>query len=38
MSTKRERDGKLVAHYCLPEDPEFSELVRQNLIRKHQII
>ena len=38
MSTKRERDGKLVMHYCLQEEPEFSELVRQNLIRKYQTI
>ncbi len=38
ISTKRERDGKLVTHYCLPEEPEFSELVRQNLIRKHEVI
>ncbi|MCY3723655.1 MAG: CRISPR-associated endoribonuclease Cas6 [Candidatus Poribacteria bacterium] len=38
MSTKRERDGKQVMHYCLPEDPAFSELIRQNLIRKHEAI
>jgi len=38
MSTKRERDGKLVMHYCLPDEPEFSELVRQNLVRKHETI
>ncbi len=38
MSTKRERNGKLVMHYCLPDEPEFSELVRQNLIRKHEAI
>ena len=38
MSTKRERDGKHVMHYCLPDDPAFSELVRQNLIRKHEAI
>ena len=38
MSTKRERDGKLVMHYCLPDEPEFSELVRQNLIRKYETI
>jgi CRISPR-associated endoribonuclease Cas6 len=38
ISTKREREGKLVMHYCLPHEPEFSELVRQNLIRKHEAI
>ena len=38
MSTRREREGKLVMHYCLPDEPEFSELVRQNLIRKHEAI
>jgi len=38
MSTKRERDGKLGAHYCLPNDPQFSELVRQNLIRKYEAV
>ena len=35
MSTVRERADKLVTHYCLPDDPQFSELVRQNLIRKY---
>ncbi len=38
MSTKREREGRLVMHYCLPDEPEFSELVRQNLIRKYEAI
>ena len=38
MSTKRERDGQLVTHYCLPDDPQFSELVRQNLIRKYEAV
>ena len=38
MSTKRERDNRLVAHYCLPDDPQFSELVRQNLIRKYEAV
>ena len=33
MTTKRERDGQLVMHYCRANDPQFSELVRQNLIR-----
>ena len=36
MSTKRERADQLVAHYCLPDDSQFSELVRQNLIRKYE--
>ena len=38
MSTKRERDGQLGTHYCLPDDPQFSELVRQNLIRKYEAV
>lgn len=38
MSTKRERDGKQVMHYCMPDDPALSELIRQNLIRKHEAI
>ena len=38
MTTTRERNGKQAMHYCLPEDPAFSELVRQNLIRKHEVI
>lgn len=38
MSTKRERDGVPVMHYCLADDPEFSRLVRQNLIRKYEAI
>ena len=38
MSTKREYEGKQAMHYCLPEDPAFSELIRQNLIRKHEAI
>ena len=38
MSTKRKRDGKQVMHYCLPDDPALSELIRQNLIRKHEAI
>ncbi len=25
-------------HYCLPDDPAFSDLIRQNLIRKHDAI
>lgn len=38
MSTKRERAHQLVTHYCLPDDPQFSELVRQNLIRKYEAV
>lgn len=38
MSTKRERAGKQAMHYCLPNDPALSELIRQNLIRKHEAI
>ena len=38
MSTVRQRDGKQTQHYCLPEDPAFSELIRQNLIRKYVAI
>lgn len=38
MSTVRERADKLVTHYCLPDDPQFSELVRQNLIRKYETV
>ena len=38
MSTKRERDGKQVMHYCLPDDPALSELIRQNLSRKHEAL
>ena len=38
MSTKRERADQLVTHYCQPEDPQFSELIRQNLIRKYEAV
>lgn len=38
MSTVRDRDGQREMHYCLPDDPELSELIRQNLIRKHEAI
>ena len=38
MSAARERDGKEVMHYCLPDDSELPLLIRQNLIRKHQAI
>ena len=38
MTTVREREGKRGMHYCLPDDPELSDLIRQNLIRKHEVI
>lgn len=37
MSAVR-NDGERRTHYCLPDDPELSELIRQNLIRKHEAI
>ena len=38
MSTVRQRDGEQTTHYCLPDDPKLSELIRQNLMRKHEAI
>ena len=38
MSTMRDRDSKLGTHYCLHDDPQFSELVQQNLIRKYEAV
>ena len=38
MSTVRINNGQRRTHYCLPDDPHLSELIRQNLIRKHQAI
>ena len=38
MTTTRERNGKQVMHYCMPDDSALSELIRQNLIRKHEAI
>jgi CRISPR-associated endoribonuclease Cas6 len=38
MSTKREFNGEVVMHYLLPDEAEFSDLVRQNLIRKYEIV
>ncbi|MYK22854.1 CRISPR-associated endoribonuclease Cas6 [Candidatus Poribacteria bacterium] len=38
MTTRREHHGKQAMHYCMPDDPVLSELIRQNLIRKHEAI
>ena len=38
MSTVRENNDKRSTHYCLYDDPEISELIRHNLIRKYQAI
>ena len=38
MTTIREHHGKQAMHYCLPDDPTLSELICQNLIRKHEAI
>lgn len=38
MSAVRAHDGQRRTHYCLPDDPQLSELIRQNLIRKHEAI
>ena len=38
MSTTREHNNKRAMHYCLPDDPALSGLIRQNLIRKHEAI
>ena len=38
MSAVRQRNGQRRTHYCLPDDPELSELIRQNLLRKHEAI
>ena len=38
MSAVREHEGKRRTHYCLHDDPELSERIRQNLIRKHEAI
>ena len=38
MTTVREHAGKQAMHYCLPDDPALSDLIRQNLIRKHRAI
>ena len=38
MSTVHEHDGKRRTHYCLPDDPHLSDLIRQNLLNKHRAI
>ena len=38
MTTIREHNGKQAMHYCMPDDPALSKLIRQNLIRKHEAI
>lgn len=38
MTTVREWRGKPAMHYCLPDDPALPELIRQNLIRKHEAV
>ena len=38
MSAAREHEGKRRTHYCLQDDPELSQLIRQNLIRKHEAV
>ena len=36
MSAVRENEGQRRTHYCLPDDSQLSELIRQNLLRKHE--
>lgn len=38
MSSVREDNGQRRTHYCLPDDPQLSDLICQNLLRKHQAI
>lgn len=38
MSASRQHNGKRRMHYCLPDDPDLSDLIRQNLLRKYQAI
>jgi len=38
ISTRREYQGQLSRHYCLPDDPQLPALVQQNLSRKFQAI
>ncbi len=38
MSAVRVDGGKRRMHYCLPDDPHLSDLIRRNLLHKHQAI
>ena len=38
MSAVRQHNGQRRTHYCLPDDPELSKLICQNLLRKHEAI
>lgn len=38
MSASRRREGQPYCHYCTPEDAELPELIRKNLLRKHEAI
>ena len=38
MSASRRREGQPSCHYCTPEDAELPELIRKNLLRKHEAI
>ncbi len=38
MSSVRGPIGQFRMHYCLPDDPEISSLIRKNLIGKHEAI
>ena len=38
MSASRRREGQPYCHYCTPGDAELPELIRKNLLRKHEAI
>jgi len=38
ISTVIERDGQKIAHYCRPDEKQFSEKIRQNLIGKYEAL
>ncbi len=38
MSTVRTHNGKSRCHYCTPADPQLSELIKKNLIHKHEAL
>lgn len=38
MTTVREHNGKKSMYYCRPDDDALSDLIRQNLLRKHEAI